>query len=110
MWRPAIAWQISCKPDVTGAERRVAHQVLKRPQGIVIDKPAIGVEIHGRGRRKLSAVNAGGSQPGFYLGRIGSAFHMHFATHVAAPAGIGTGSAAGKLAKLGVTPLQVEMD
>ena len=104
-----IAGQIAGQTDAAVAERRVADQVVDGAGGEVGDKGAVGVEVHGLGRGKLGAVDAGCAQPGLDLGRIGGAVEVEFAGKVAAPAGVRAEEQAGKLAELRLAPFHVEM-
>ena len=107
--RPPFAGQVAGEADVAVAERRIAEQVVDGAGGEVGDQRAVGVEVHGRGRGKLGAMDAGGAQPGFDLGCIGGAVEMQFAGEVAAPAGVGAEEQAGELAELRLAPFQVKV-
>jgi len=71
----------------------------------VKDEAAGGVEVDGRGGRKLGAVHAGGTQPGGQAGGISSAVHVDLAGEVAAPALIIAQQQARELAQLRVAPI-----
>ena len=107
--RSAFARQISGNVDAAIAEGRVAGQMLECAGGIVVDKAAVGVKVHGRKRGKFGAMDAGGAQPGLHLGGFGGAVEMQFAGQVAAPAGIGADDQPGKLAELRLPPIQVKV-
>src|SRR5208282_416812 len=69
----ALARQLSGKMDAAIAERRVAGQMLEGADGIVVDKAAVGIEVHGRDGGKFGAVDAGGAQTGLHQGGLGGA-------------------------------------
>ncbi len=75
----------------------------------MVSEAAVGVEVEGGGGSELGAVNAGGAQARSDLGRIGGAVEVQLAGEVAAPAGIGAGEEAGKLAQLRLPPVEIEM-
>ena len=105
----ALARQVSGKMDAAIAERRVAGQIVECAAGIVVDKAAVGVEVHRRGGSKLGAVDSCGTQPGLHLGGFGGSVQMQFAGQVAAPAGIGTDDQPCELAQLRLPPIHIEM-
>jgi hypothetical protein len=55
-------------------------------------------------------MHAGSAKPHGNLRGIGGAVKMQFAGEVAAPSGIGSGNEAGKLAKLSLSPVEIQME
>ena len=104
------AGQLAGQARAPIANRRVTEQVLDPPVEIVKDEAAGGVEVDGRGGRKLGAVHAGGTQPGGQAGRISGAVHVDLAGEVAAPALIVAPQQARELAQLGLAPIHIEVD
>ena len=106
-----LARQVPGQPDVAVAEGRVADQFFKRALGVVIDKAAVGVEVHGRepARTRRDGRLSARSRV-LILRRDGIALNVDIAAQVATPAGVGAGGKAGELAKLGVAPFHVELN
>ena len=91
------------------AERRIADQILYTPLGVVVDKAATSVEVQGRHWSELGAMDSGSAKPHGDLRGIGGAVKVQLAGKVAAPAGIGASDEPGKLAKLSLLPIEIQM-
>jgi len=109
MRRRRAAGQLARQVDAAVAERGVTGQLVEGAAGVMDLKTAAQVEVHGRSRSKLGAMDAGCAQPGRHISRFASAIYMHFAGQVTTPAGVGADGKAHELTELGLAPFHVDM-
>ena len=76
---PASPRQITGQADVSVAKRRVAHQILQSALGIVVNKSAVGVEIHGRSGANSARCTSVARSLVVTFAASGGAVQMHLA-------------------------------